>query len=650
MSNSKLLRSLFYFVASLSLFATFVQAQLIPASSFFERSAVDEIKISPDGSHIAITVSGDEESSLIIINLTSGKFVASFDAPGYQKIGNFYWVNEERIVFSTLVVRGGLDIPFPIGLIYALNIDNTRKYQLVSLTRDSGVFFISNLIADDPDHIRVIRQQVRRRSMALGRPDSYLLDVYRRPGRSSDNLSNRVSSPLRSGNLYSDSSGNPRVAAGKNDSNTFDVSFLYETDWIKIESFLRVDNRPLKYFDFVGFNSRNSQFYYIGVGEQGVRGLYLYDHQLRSNELLFQHPSFDIDREAIVFASDKITILGVKFVGDVFEQYYFGDHPEIQLHQSLDAAFPGEMMRITSSTLDGAKAVVGVFGPKRWGDFFLLDTASLRLEPIMNRSDLLLPELMAEVSPFAIRATDGLVVHGYITKPKEASGPVPMIVIPHGGPIGVRDSLLFNREAQFFANHGFAVLQINFRGSGGYGVPFEESGYREWGLGIIDDITQATNWAIQTDIADQDKICIYGSSFGAYAAFTSVVREPDLYRCAIGYAGVYDLTKMDRSDIPWQLGEDSYLEEAVGVNEGDLRAQSPVYNADKINVPILIAHGGQDRRAPPFHARDMREALEDEGKEVEWLYESAEGHGFYSTENNVNFYNEILAFLNKHLN
>ena len=129
-----------------------------------------------------------------------------------------------------------------------------------------------------------------------------------------------------------------------------------------------------------------------------------------------------------------------------------------------------------------------------------------------------------------------------------------------------------------------------------------------------------------------------------------MVREPDLYRCAIGYAGVYDLTKMDRSDIPWQPGEDSYLEEAVGVNEEDLRAQSPVYNADKINVPILIAHGGQDRRAPPFHARDMREALEDEGKEVEWLYESAEGHGFYSTENNVNLHNEILAFLNKHLN
>ena len=136
------------------------------------------------------------------------------------------------------------------------------------------------------------------------------------------------------GELYSDNSGNPRVAVAINDSNTFDVSFLYETDWIEIEGFLRVDNRPhrpLKYFDFVGFNSRNSQFYYIGVGEQGVKGLYLYDHQLRSSELLFQHPTFDIDHEAIIFASDKTTILGVKFVGVVFEQYYFGDHPEITI-------------------------------------------------------------------------------------------------------------------------------------------------------------------------------------------------------------------------------------------------------------------------------------------------------------------------------
>jgi dipeptidyl aminopeptidase/acylaminoacyl peptidase len=503
---------------------------------------------------------------------------------------------------------------------------------------------------DDPNHIRVTRKQVRRRSVARSKPESLLLDIYSELHASNSNLEDRVISPLPWGELYSDNTGTPRVAAAENEDSTFDVSYKDETDWVEIGGLLQVNNQPLKYFDFVGFNSTNDKFYFIGAGESGIRGLYQYDHQNEKHELIFQHPDFDIGYEDLVFSSDGTTILGAKVAGDVYQKFYFQEHPESDLHQSLDASFPGELVEVISTTRDATIAIIRVSSPKRLGDIYLLDTTVPRLDLLLTGSDLLLPEFMADVSPFTIEATDGLEIHGYVTKPQGMSSAVPMIVMPHGGPIGIRDVPLFNREVQFFAHHGFAVVQVNFRGSGGYGVPFEEAGYREWGLGIIDDITRATNWAIENGIAQQGKICIYGASFGGYAALTSVIKEPDLYRCAIGYAGLYDLTKLDRSDIPWQPGGDNYIEEAVGVNESELRAQSPVYNADKIEVPILLAHGGKDRRAPPFHARDMRKALRDNDKDVEWLYERGEAHGFYNTEININFYNQILAFLNKHLN
>jgi len=516
---------------------------------------------------------------------------------------------------------------------------------------DSGAFYISHLIPDDPEHIRVTRKQVRRSSTARSKPNSFLLDVYATPtGDQNKKLTDRVIGPLPWGELYSDNTGNTRVAAATNENGTITISYQGDTDWVDISGKLQVNSRPLIDFTFVGFNSTNEEFYYLGVGENGIRGLYLYSHDYLSGDLIYQQPNMDIAFQDLIFASDNITILGVELSGDEFEHHYFLEHPESDLHESLDASFPGERVSITSISDDGRLAVILVDGPKRWGDFFIFDRDRVRLDEIFSRSEILTPELMANVSPFAIRAADDLVVHGYVTSPQAASGPVPMIVIPHGGPIGVRDRPFFNAEAQFFAHHGFAVLHVNYRGSGGYGRPFEKAGNREWGTGIIDDITLATKWAIQEDITEQGQICIYGGSFGAYAALTSVTREPDLYQCAIGYAGVYDLTKMDSSDIPWQPGGDNYLEETLGSDEDELKAQSPVYNAGKIDVPIMIAHGGEDRRAPAFHARDMRDALEKEGKEIEWFYKRGEGHGFYSAENRVDFYNKALEFLAENLN
>jgi dipeptidyl aminopeptidase/acylaminoacyl peptidase len=191
---------------------------------------------------------------------------------------------------------------------------------------------------------------------------------------------------------------------------------------------------------------------------------------------------------------------------------------------------------------------------------------------------------------------------------------------------------------------------VNYRGSGGYGIDFQGAGYGEWGAKMQDDLTDASRWAVEQKIAPADRICIYGISYGGFAALMGVAREPDLYRCAIGYAGVYDLPLMwESGDIPDSRGGRAYLELVLGSDVAKLRAQSPVYNVQKIKVPVLLIHGKVDGRADYEHAKRMRAALEQNQKKFEWLALGGEGHGVYDEDSRREVYERILQFLDANL-
>jgi len=259
------------------------------------------------------------------------------------------------------------------------------------------------------------------------------------------------------------------------------------------------------------------------------------------------------------------------------------------------------------------------------------------------------PDRMHAKEPFVLKARDGVELHGYLTRPGK-EGPYPMVVLPHGGPHGVRDDWDYDWEVQLLSNRGYAVLQVNFRGSGGFGTDFEASGYHEWGAKMQDDITDATHWAIDNKLADADRICIFGSSYGGYAALMGAVREPMLYRCAIGYAGVYDLELLlSTGDVPLSRLGRSYLNKALGSDVAELRSRSPVFNAAKIQIPVLLIHGKEDWRADFKHAKSMKKALETNHKEFEWMALSREGHGVYDEETRREVYERILKFLDQHL-
>ena len=284
------------------------------------------------------------------------------------------------------------------------------------------------------------------------------------------------------------------------------------------------------------------------------------------------------------------------------------------------------------------------------GDYYLIDTQTNNARFLVSSRSWVDPKKMRHKEPVKLQARDGLVLHGYLTRPRDEPGPYPLIVLPHGGPIGVRDTWSFNWEAQLFAHYGYAVLQVNYRGSAGYGDAFERAGYREWGGKMQDDVTDATQWAIAQGIATKDNICIYGASYGGYAALMGAVREPTLYQCAASYAGVTDLQLMYESgDTRYSNVGRTYLEEVFGADPEFLRARSPAYNADRIGIPVLIIHGKADWRADYEHATRMRDALEKAHKDVQFVPLKFEGHGAYDEENRIQVYTTLLDFLAKYL-
>jgi dipeptidyl aminopeptidase/acylaminoacyl peptidase len=220
----------------------------------------------------------------------------------------------------------------------------------------------------------------------------------------------------------------------------------------------------------------------------------------------------------------------------------------------------------------------------------------------------------------------------------------------HGGPHGPRDVWAFQTETQMLANRGYVVIQPNYRGSGGFGEFFEETGYRKWYGEMQDDITDATMWAIEQGITDEDKVCIYGASYGGYATLAGLTKEPDLYACGFAFVGVYDLELMYKyGDIQERKQGRNVLEDYIGRDEADLKARSPINHVANIKSPLYIAHGKKDIRAHVEHFYALRDRLEQENIPFEQLLVEKEGHGFYKIENRLNYANELLGFLDKHI-
>jgi acylaminoacyl-peptidase len=356
-------------------------------------------------------------------------------------------------------------------------------------------------------------------------------------------------------------------------------------------------------------------------------GYYWVNVKTGTRELIYRDPKVDLDE--IVFDEDDVAIA-------VKSQYDYPtyvalkpDHPLVVRRQRLVAAFPDHQISVESSTADGLEHVLRVHNDRDQGQFYLWNEYDGKIRHLLDPRPGLKAEKFPQTHAVQFKARDGLPLVGYLTVPShQPMKRLPLIVLPHGGPHGVRDSWGYDMEAATFANAGYAVLKVNYRGSGGYGKDFHYKWYRHWGLEMQDDLEDGVLWAAGAGIADIDRVCIYGASYGGYAALMGVVKTPDRYKCAIGYVGVYDLNIMhEYGDISRSKAGQKYLDEALGTDPADRAARSSTPHVDRIKAPVFLVHGMQDDRAHYRHYEEMRDALKAHDHRFETLLVPRAGHG-----------------------
>lgn len=648
-ARSRLLASLLFLLP-----IQILSAQELPVENFVGLPQFNNAKLSPDGKHLALTSQQVGTDLLAIFETENYSIVSTTDTSMITGIQDFWWVSNEDIIYTTQRKYGWFDFPTGTGDLYVLNVSGSKEFIIIG--PGAGNFGQYSLLDAHRADDEIITIQARER----GGVTAYPANINRQYGTASTTgagrtgtprLRNGIESPLPFGEFLADHNGEIRLVYQISPDGTVQLQIRQDETWSVLPS-ISVPARESLLGDadrILSFNRENSGIYFIKTSEFGTTGLAFYDLDTNQESMLFAHEKYDIGASNIVWSSDKQEAIGIKFFGAGPESHYFSEHPEVALQQQLDGLFPGQQVLLYDFSEDGTKALAKVTSDTSATSLFILDRSQGQFRFFSSTHSGLPAELMAPVQAHAMTARDGLELEGFLTQPLNSQGPHPLIVLPHSGPHGVKDSSSFNPEVQLLANRGFAVLQVNFRGSGGYGNAFFEQGLGNWGTGMVDDIADSVNWAISEGYAASGKVCIYGHDYGAYSAIMAAARYPDLFQCAVGYAGIYDLTILSDNTTPFSPWGMGFQQQALGTDQQALSANSPLNLVENIQAPVFLAHGKFDARAPEEHFESMKAALEMAGVETRSLFYEREGHGFSAIENRVEYYTQLLDFLHEHL-
>ncbi|HJP97100.1 MAG TPA: alpha/beta fold hydrolase [Rhodanobacteraceae bacterium] len=613
------------------------------------------VKISPDGTHIAATsVLDNGQTVLTLINLVTKKGVNIQPRSG-DDVQDFWWASPQYVVYSEAEHQGGWDAPLATGELYSVEADGGSLrmlygYRMVATeagthiqhaTAEKGTAEFLSRILGDPTHILVTISDWEAAGSAGALTAVYRMDVR-------DGVKTRVTgAPMREASYLADHHGHVRFAMGDDlDGNR--VIYMRAADggeWALLRRASNDRDWP------VAFSADDKTVWFICPGSSGF-GVCRFDPATRIMTSVWSNAHVQASALAPGLAEDSV--IGVEFSdGRPAVSVFDNQAPGVKALVELMQQYPGEDVHFVSGTDDGNKAIALVEADVDPGTFFLYDRATGKFAPLLQRAAWIDPNQLGRADPFTFRTRDGLTEQGYIIYPPGQSGAkdLPMVVFVHGGPYDVRDWWEYDPYVQAMATRGYAVLQVNYRGSGGYGHAFVEAGWRQWGGAMEDDVTDATRWAIAQGIADPDRICIYGGSYGGYAALEGAVKVPGLYKCAIGYVGVYDLTLMYRggSDAMQNLYGKDYLERVLGTDTTVLAQHSPIYQLDNLKAKVMLVVGGRDTRVPPVQGMDMHIALLKRGIRHEWLYKPDEWHGFYNENNIAELFEKVDAFLDANI-
>lgn len=610
--------------------SAYSQAPNLPLEDFFRNPEKSSYQISPDGKYFSFTAPYEGRMN-IFVQKAGDNSAVRLTSETERDIAGYFWGNNNRILF--LKDTGG-DENFQL---YGVNVDGSNMLPLTAFEK------VRTMIIDD---LPEIESEV---IIGLNKRNPQIFDPYRLNIETGE-LTMLAENPGNIQGWMTDHDGKLRIAIALDGVNQ---SLLYRDK--ESEPFKNILTTSFKesLSPYV-FTPDNKQLYAVSNIGRDKSVLVVFDPQTAKEvEMLYENDKYDLSGISYSRKYKKLQIASYQAHNGT-KRHFFDDNIKA-VFDKISAKVAGKPFGITSENKDEDMLIIRTYNDRTPGGYFLYDAKNDVLTHIADIYPWLDENNMAEMNCVEYTTRDGLRIEGYLTLPKgytmETAKNLPVVVNPHGGP-WYRDSWGFNPEVQFLANKGYAVFQMNFRGSTGFGRKFWESSFKQWGKTMQDDITDGVEWLKAKGIANPEKIAIYGGSYGGYATLAGLTFTPDLYACGIDYVGVSNLFTFLNTIPPYWKPMLDMMYEMVGDPVADkelLESASPVFHVDKIKVPLFIAQGANDPRVNKDESDQMVEALKKRGVETEYMVKDNEGHGFHNEENRFDFYRAMERFLTEHI-
>ncbi|AMO25178.1 hypothetical protein UC35_01070 [Ramlibacter tataouinensis] len=644
--------------------AASAQPAKVPVEAFFQNPAFTAARLSPSGKHVAATFRAKTGRIALVVmdtaNLADAKVVGGFSD---ADVWRFEWVNDGRLVFSMAdMLASQAEVRFGTGM-FAVDRDGgdfrqltevdygvgrrvggreflhlaTRLHSVTRAQDSDDVFVLVPEFADDTSSNRLLNRDLLSYSIARLNTRTRALARVNRPGRTWQWVVDAKDVPRAA--VTSDKG---KAATHYLDPATGQWQQLNEFDAFRGNSFAPVAVTP------------DGSFYVSAATREGTEGLFRFDLAKRTidPEAIVSVPKYDFRGQ---FIMDSKRLLGLRYTTDAESTVWF-DPKLKELQAKVDAQLKATVNRLDVPTRPEAPFVlVHAYSDVEPGRYMLYHTETGELTPLGAVQPTVDPKQMAHRELVRYKARDGLEIPAWLTVPHGAKGrKLPMVVLVHGGPWIAAQTWRWDADSQFLASRGYAVLEPQFRGTLGLGFNHFKASWKQWGLAMQDDIADGARWAIAQGIADPQKVCIAGASYGGYSTLMGLVRDPDLYKCGVSWAAVTDIELMHT--VNWSDFSEVYKTYGMPVLVGDpkedtaqLEATSPIKQAAKIRKPLLLAHGGTDRRVPITHGIQFRDAVQKTNPDVEWIEYTDEGHGWALIKNRVDFWTRVEKFLARHI-
>ena len=605
----------------------------IPLEDFFRNSERTGYQLSPDGSYISYMAPYKDRLNVFVRRVDeTDEHAIRITNETERSVAGYMWADNQR-------------------LLYMKDTAGDENYQLYGVHRDGsddraytafdGVR--TSLIDDLEEQQGVVMIGMNKRTPEVF--DPYRLNIE------TGELTLLAENPGNIQGWMTDHDGRLRVATAIVDG--VNTQILYrDTEDEPFRPVLTTNFRDV--VSFMEFTPDNKEVYAAtNLHRDKTILVRMNPATCEELEVLYENERYDI--ASISYSRKRKKLLSVYCTGHKEPVRHYFDAEEEQLRQRIKAHFPNQRYGIADTDKAEANYLIYVGGDRTRGSYWHYNALTDEAKKIADLAPWIKPDEMNTMHPVCYTTRDGLQIEAYLTLPDgltpDTAKQLPVVVNPHGGP-WARDCWGYSSEVQFLSNRGYAVFQMNFRGSTGYGRHFLEASYKQWGLKMQDDITDGVKWLIEKGIANPNRIAIYGGSYGGYATLAGLTFTPDLYACGIDYVGVSNLFTFMQTIPPYWRPMLEMMYEQVGHPEHDadqLAATSPALHADKIKVPLFVAQGANDPRVNKAESDQMVEALRQRGVVVEYMVKDNEGHGFHNQENRFDFYRAMERFLKAHL-